>query len=106
MTWPFGQVIMFTRLARPAGGLGTTEGGDGGGGAGGDLAVFVRVAGRRTPDFFLAMEHAGHLVLGRCKDTIRLANQQVLRSLATEEAVHGRKPIGESPIILLTAENL
>lgn len=106
MTWPFGQVVMFTRLARSLGEVGTTDGGADEGGADDGLAAFGRAVERRAPDFFSAMEHAGYLVLGRCNDAIRLANQQVLRPLTTKEAVGRRKPIGEAPIVLLSAEDL
>jgi hypothetical protein len=72
MTWPFGQLTMFTSLARSAGGAGTADG---------------RAAMRPAPVLFLAMEHASHLVLRRGDDALGFVYQQLLRSLPTKEAV-------------------
>jgi hypothetical protein len=85
MTRPFGQVVTFTSLARSPGGAGTTDGaadeGEAGDGlardalADDDLAAFGGAVLRRVPDFFLAMAHAGDLILGRGNDAIGLADQ-------------------------------
>src|SRR5215468_8948247 len=99
MTWPLGQVLMFTKLPRLAGGAGTTNGGVGGG-----RVAFRRVVGRRAPDFFLAMEHAGDLVLRRGDDAIGFADQQVLRPFAAEKAIGRCKPVSNAPIVFLPAK--
>src|ERR1700737_600409 len=90
MTWPFGQVIMFTNLARSAGGAGTSDG---------------RAAAWPAPDFLLAMEHASHLVLRGGDDARGLVDQQVLRTLPAEEAVDRGEPVSEAPVVLPSAKH-
>src|SRR5258708_29316298 len=89
MTWPFGQVTMFTNLAKSAGGVGTPDG---------------RAAARPAPDFFLAMGHASHLVLRCGNDALGFIYQQVLRSLPAEEAVDRGKPVSKTPVVLPPAK--
>src|ERR1700730_8824627 len=91
MTWPFGQVTVFTNLARSPSSASTPDG---------------RAAVWLAPDFFLAMEHASHLVLRRSDDTIGLVYQQVLRPLPAKEAVDRGEPVSETPVILLSAKHV
>src|SRR6266511_2667638 len=90
MTWPFGQVTVFTNLARSSGGAGAHDGG---------------AAAWPAPDFALAMEHASYLVLRRGDDARGLVDQQVLRTLPAEEAVDRGKPVREAPVVLPSAKH-
>src|ERR1700738_166835 len=90
MTWPFGQVMVFTKLARSSGGGGTPDGGG---------------AACPPPAFLLAMEHASHLVLRRGDDARGLVDQQVLRALPSEEAVDRGEPVSEAPVVLPSAKH-
>src|ERR1700687_1381775 len=90
MTWPFGQVTVFTNLARSSGGAGTPDGGAG---------------AWPAPDFLLAMKHASHLVLRRGDDARGLVDQQVLRTLPGEEAVDRGEPVSEAPAVFPSAKH-
>src|ERR1700736_962060 len=98
MTWPFGQVIMFTNLARSAGGGRPTH-------RRGAARPDGRAAAWPAPDFLLAMEHASHLVLRGGDDARGLVDQQVLRTLPAEEAVDRGEPVSEAPVVLPSAKH-
>ena len=91
MTWPLGQVIRVTAFPRSGGGVG--------------VEFEAGVLGtRRKRVLGLAMGYAGQLVFGSGDDPIRTRVQQVLRALAPKEAVDGREPIRQPPIVLSSIE--